>query len=354
MSNLEQRNDSNFLPALNADRGTHGELIQYKDRQHLLQDGTAIPPDRQFLVIGMAEVIQFWQGGRPDSSKDIVKQPGKEFPDVAALNDQVPKNQWELNLNGEPRPPWSLAYAVYLFDYSKDAQIYTHINSTNGQRVAYHINAVFRHDQRAAVLPGLKARERIGERAPARQGDPQERSIEPEDKPIGALVCRGRGDGPDCGAIEGMPEPLGCRMLPAPCVTITLDRLLARSVALGCEVLPGADTALVTEGQVADLAIGARALLGMPDRAATVDSGSVLTKRASQLAAGASFAGVVTSATPCSSIFANRNPFLAFTAIGSPSAQAGTAVTMPLNSSMVPKPSGTSQTTSSCTCRTTG
>jgi hypothetical protein len=138
MSNLEQRNDSNFLPALNADRGTHGELIQYKDRQHLLQDGTAIPPDRQFLVIGMAQVIQFWQGGRPDSSKDIVKQPGKEFPDVAALNDQVPKNQWELNLNGEPRPPWSLAYAVYLFDYSKDAQIYTHINSTNGQRVAYH------------------------------------------------------------------------------------------------------------------------------------------------------------------------------------------------------------------------
>jgi hypothetical protein len=136
MSKLEQRNDSN-LPALNADRGTHGELIQYKDRQHLLQDGTAIPPERQLLFIGMAKVNQFWQGGRPDPSKDIVEQPGKEFPDVAALNDQVPKNQWELDaITGESRAPWSLAYAVYLFD-PRDGQLYTHINSTNGQRVAY-------------------------------------------------------------------------------------------------------------------------------------------------------------------------------------------------------------------------
>jgi hypothetical protein len=60
-----------------------------------------------------------------------------DFPDVAALNDQIPKNQWELDaITGEPRAPWSLAYAVYLFDPT-DAQIYTHINSTNGQRVAY-------------------------------------------------------------------------------------------------------------------------------------------------------------------------------------------------------------------------
>jgi hypothetical protein len=136
MSDLE-RNGSN-LPALNADRGTHGELILYKDRQHLLQDGTAMPPDWQSLVIGMARVIQFWQGGRPDPSKDIVEQPGQEFTDadVAALNDKVPKAQWELDLNGQPKPPFSLAYAVYLFD-PKDAQIYTHINSTNGQRVAF-------------------------------------------------------------------------------------------------------------------------------------------------------------------------------------------------------------------------
>jgi hypothetical protein len=137
MTNPEQRNDSN-LPMLNADRGMHGELIQFKDRQHLLQDGTAIPPDRQFLRIHQAQVIQFWQGGRPDPTKDIVEQPDKDFPDVAALNDQVPKNQWELDaITGEPRAPWSLAYAIYLFD-PKNAQIYSHMGSTNGQRVAYY------------------------------------------------------------------------------------------------------------------------------------------------------------------------------------------------------------------------
>src|SRR5271165_6422893 len=128
--------ESHLIPILNSERGTHGLIIQYKDRQHMLTSGTVIPPDRQFLAIGMKRVIQYWQGGVPDPSKDIVEQPGVEFPDVAALNNKVPKEQWELDNAGNPRPPWSLSYAIYLLDM-KDAQIYTHINSTKGQCRAF-------------------------------------------------------------------------------------------------------------------------------------------------------------------------------------------------------------------------
>jgi hypothetical protein len=121
------------LPVLSAEQGIHGKLIQFKDRQHLLRDGTAIPPDRVFLVLGMKKVAQRWENGLP--IEEIVEQPGENL-DVAALNGKVPKDECELGEDGQPKAPWSQAYAIHLLDL-KDAQIFTHINSTNGQGAAY-------------------------------------------------------------------------------------------------------------------------------------------------------------------------------------------------------------------------
>jgi hypothetical protein len=131
---MNNNQTENKLPVLNAEQGIHGKLIQFKDRQHLLRDGTVIPPDRVFLVLGMKRILQSWEGGLP--VEEIVEQPGEELPDVAALNEKTPKDQWELDDDGEPKAPWAMAYAVYLLD-PKDAQIYTHLNGTKGQRVAY-------------------------------------------------------------------------------------------------------------------------------------------------------------------------------------------------------------------------
>jgi hypothetical protein len=65
-----------------------------------------------------------------------VEQPDTPL-DVAALNDAVPKDEWETDeATGELRPPWSLGFAIYLLDLI-DAQIYTLINSTKGQAAAY-------------------------------------------------------------------------------------------------------------------------------------------------------------------------------------------------------------------------
>jgi hypothetical protein len=40
------------MPVLDAEQGIHGKLIQFKDRQYLLRDGTVISPNRKFAVIG--------------------------------------------------------------------------------------------------------------------------------------------------------------------------------------------------------------------------------------------------------------------------------------------------------------
>ena len=56
-------------------------------------------------------------------------------------------------------------------------------------------------------------------------------------------------------------------MLPAPFVTVALDRRFVGSIVLGRKVLPSSDATLIAEGKVADLAHSARCFLGMPERA---------------------------------------------------------------------------------------
>jgi hypothetical protein len=59
----------------------------------------------------------------------------KPLPNPDDLNEAIPKNEWELDLNGNPRPPWQRTYVVYLLD-PRDCQKYTFANSTLGARIA--------------------------------------------------------------------------------------------------------------------------------------------------------------------------------------------------------------------------
>lgn len=58
------------------------------------------------------------------------------MPDVDELNSQIPKQEWETGLDGNPRPPWQLQYVVYLIN-PETGDTWTFINSTTGARIAY-------------------------------------------------------------------------------------------------------------------------------------------------------------------------------------------------------------------------
>jgi hypothetical protein len=120
------------LPTLNAEQAIHGQRIAFQDQKWFLNE-ILIPADQEFLVLGIKKVVQRWEGNKPVDP--IVEQPGKDLPDVAALNSAIPEEQWPLGPDNQPRAPWSLAYAVYLLRLP-GAQICTSINGTGGQRVA--------------------------------------------------------------------------------------------------------------------------------------------------------------------------------------------------------------------------
>jgi hypothetical protein len=58
-----------------------------------------------------------------------------DTPDVDELNEKIPRLQWEMDLNGELRPPWVMQHVVYLLDI-EDGGVFTFCNSTFGARLA--------------------------------------------------------------------------------------------------------------------------------------------------------------------------------------------------------------------------
>jgi hypothetical protein len=108
------------------------KLIQFRDRKHLDRDDNEMPPGREYLVRGTRATVLHFEGGKVVDEIEYID--GK--PDVAALNEKIPRSQWELGHDGEPRPAWVLSWAVLLLD-TQDAGLYKHTGTSKGQCVAF-------------------------------------------------------------------------------------------------------------------------------------------------------------------------------------------------------------------------
>jgi hypothetical protein len=96
-------------------------------------DGVAIEPGRRLIALGCATILQCWRGGMPVDT--IVKEAGKDLPDIDTLNNKIPPDQWEVGLTGERRPPWQVQRVVYLLD-PETAERLTFASGAIGARVA--------------------------------------------------------------------------------------------------------------------------------------------------------------------------------------------------------------------------
>ena len=101
------------LPTIDtSERLIHGSLLKCVDGRWSTQDD----PDMtgtQLLALTTAKAIQRWQLKEP---VDTVVDTGTGLPDIDELNATIPRTEWELGLDGQPRPPWQRQYVVYLLD----------------------------------------------------------------------------------------------------------------------------------------------------------------------------------------------------------------------------------------------
>jgi hypothetical protein len=108
------------------ERLIQGPIARCVDGHWSWRDGTAISPDTRWLVLATMTALQ-----RFNPLETIIKRPGEPLPNVDDLNDKIPKEQWELGLDGNRRPPWKRQHGAYLLNPA-DGSVATFINSTAG------------------------------------------------------------------------------------------------------------------------------------------------------------------------------------------------------------------------------
>src|SRR5262245_12164926 len=132
MNGVAQHHDDNdgFSGSPTIGRLIKGQLTRWNETNGWT-DRDGLRPPETMLVLALSEAVQRWKG------KKVVEEiTARPLPDVKLLNESVPRAEWELGLNGQPKPPYVHQAIVYMIDPSS-AGVYTYLNNTVGAWIAY-------------------------------------------------------------------------------------------------------------------------------------------------------------------------------------------------------------------------
>jgi hypothetical protein len=111
------------------DGGGLGAFEKFNDGEWTT-GGVPADPKRRLLAVHVEVFVRRWRGKKAEDIRD------KPLPDVDDLNASVPKAEWELDLNGQPREPYKRTYRVDFLDL--DTGEHTNfISDTKGAKAAY-------------------------------------------------------------------------------------------------------------------------------------------------------------------------------------------------------------------------
>jgi hypothetical protein len=125
-------NDDGFDETDNNVRIIQGDFIKCVDGAWSNRDGLPAP-EEPLLVLSTLIVAQHWSNQKPIET--LVKSKRKPLPNVDELNALIPRDVWEVGLDGEPKPPWQRQRVVY-FLHEASAARFTYANGTVGANIA--------------------------------------------------------------------------------------------------------------------------------------------------------------------------------------------------------------------------
>jgi hypothetical protein len=109
-------------------RGIHvtfGSTAEYERR-----DGETIGSDVKLIVTGIVRAVLKWPLGKNERPETTVIPPGQPFPDIEAMNNAVPRDQWRQGPAG-PQGPYQAQRAVVMLD-PRSMDEFTFTTSTIG------------------------------------------------------------------------------------------------------------------------------------------------------------------------------------------------------------------------------
>jgi hypothetical protein len=96
--------------------------------------GNPIAYGTKLLRLDQDIILQKWKDGIAEMKERDPET--KQLPDPKELNLAIPEAEWELDMNGKPKPPWNLTYCVYLLDVNS-GKPFSYVSSTVGAGIAY-------------------------------------------------------------------------------------------------------------------------------------------------------------------------------------------------------------------------
>jgi hypothetical protein len=110
-----------------------GTLLKFSnDFRYVLRDDSEFDTDTELVVVEVVRIVQKWIDGEP--AETIILDPGQPFPDLKALNNAAPPEEW-VEKFGQKRGPWQAQQLLYLLN-PKTMDHYTFATGTIGGGIA--------------------------------------------------------------------------------------------------------------------------------------------------------------------------------------------------------------------------
>jgi hypothetical protein len=108
-------------------------LLKFSDGQYVTREGEVIEPNRELMVLGLKKVVQKFVGKK--LVETIIVPDGEPAPDIKAMNEKCPREEWGTNLNGDPAGPYVLVLALKLLE-EKGMNRFVFVTQSKGGGIA--------------------------------------------------------------------------------------------------------------------------------------------------------------------------------------------------------------------------
>ena len=111
--------------------GAH--LLKYVTDHFVTREGEVIEPTREMVCLGLKKIVQKFVGQKLIDT--IVVPNDEKMPDVNAMNEAAPRDEWGKDLNGNPVGPFTRVLVLKLLD-AQTMERFAFVTSSVGGSIA--------------------------------------------------------------------------------------------------------------------------------------------------------------------------------------------------------------------------
>jgi hypothetical protein len=111
-------------------------LLKFNKGIYVTREGEVIEPSRPLVVLGLVKLVQKFVGQKLIHEATIIVPGDQKVPNIAALNEQAPREEWGVDFNGNPKGPYGLTLLLKLIDRNNTLGRFAFVTNSTGGSMA--------------------------------------------------------------------------------------------------------------------------------------------------------------------------------------------------------------------------